>query len=511
MDSQVCDYSDIKLLQKSFINLLKTDKKMGKSDIVKHEKEKLCIISIQQKENYNKSHNKLCSSTNIKGLQKIFLKEDYNENPLLINHNISTLNNNICFINMLLNYELINCIVQKNDYFVFPQEELQNNIIDQIALCDNVIINIDHFFNSNENIDDKYNCDDALIKQLAYVIVHIGYYIHLINVNQNNKFKLIKIKSKNRDQIEVAVTFLKDYFKEIMISENVNCDEIIKKIKEKQAIEENLKEKFGGIRLNTILLKRNIKNISKNKMLNTQKYLKKYFDHCYIGNDTFEAILDFEHILNIFELLYKKPNEMQYGQVSLDKLKNIVIGIPEEEKKKKNKKNKEKVDDDDKDDDDDHDVIKFSMSSLQDSSQRYISRKFLEEASNKFIEVILRDLFFYNFNKKGENSINLINKNVDIKVEFNKILISKIYTAITEILSKFYDVENVEVNQMNDSTVYTFNALKEKRKGSKRKIEEEEEEEDEEEEEEEEFKIGKKEATEMMREKKKRKAKKDNK
>ena len=466
--------NNFKNFTKNYLNLIKVDKKkIGKSDIV--ENEKICVINIYINENdYNKAHNKLASSCNIKGLPKILLNKDSNnnedDNTFIKSFNILTFEEETCFINILVKEEMINNVTENN---FFPYNSLHSPIVKKIASYTNNAIILNVIFDINSLSEENYYL------QLASVVIYFGYYIQYINENTDNnnsnkKFKFIKIKSNDNIKLEESVTFLDKYCAQFYSSDsaNINCKEIIKCIKEKQIIEQNIKDRFGGIKLNVILHKKNINNVSKNRMQNTQNYLSKYLKNCYNDDDNL-AYDQFGETLDILKLLCDKTTDSPPLQVGLEKLQKILIQTSEDEEEE-----------------DSDEYFKFIFANDQDNSERYVSKKFLEAASDEFIEIIFKDLFFHSINKiKEENTIKMKINTVDISLKNNKKLISKIYFAISNILSKHYIVNEPQINNENNNILYTFESIKKplnKKNNIKRKLEENEKEEEEEEEEEEE-------------------------
>ena len=450
---------DISTFVKNYLNIIKCEKKLTRKDIM--ENEKLCVIHISDDENYNKSHMKLCNSCNIKGLHNnIVIDDDNDVNELMKKFNIISFGNEKSFINILLNSHTINNVTQ-NKRTYFPNHDLDLQILNKIMINNNVIINID------SSLSNK-------VEELAYVIIYIGYY-----VNNNNKLNSVKIKCKNIDNLKYSMKYIKHYADLILTNNNLNIDfsdskNIINNIREKKIIDEKLKEILGGTKFNVILHKRNIKNVSKNKMRNTHNFLKRYLNDCYNNNNdnNNNAINEFQDILDIFQLLCK-PNNTPPSSIVLETLNAIQI---------------EKINNDDD--------LKFLFCCNNDSFERYVSCKFFQEASDEFIATVFEDLFLHDISKmKVKNNICLKLKKNDLDTQNDNIVFGKIFNVIKSILSKAYDITNINTKETDIEFSYIFLS---KENDSKRKKEEEEEDD------ELLFKVGKKEAKKIMRAKKKK-------
>ena len=521
------DNSDMKIFVENYLNLLKVEKKLIKKDIINTEK--VCILRILNEENFNKILGKLCNSCSIKGLPKI-IKGDSNtdfvpknisgnnddndddddddeveddddndddcedggdtdninhkEKSVLKSFNTLTFNNNKCFINMFLEYKVINRMVLNN--IIFPPEELNLDVINTIMNYDNIIINLDLPL-------------DKCIKQLAFILIYIGYYINAITTyyitnNIERKIKSIKIKSVDVDNIKTAIEFIKKCLNlDSKDTINIDSHEIIKDIKEKKVIDEKIKDYFGGTKLNIILKRKNIKNISKSKMQNTHNFLKEYLDKCYVNdnysNDSDERspICEFNKILNILTMLCK-TDKSPPASIVLEKLDTIVI-IKKDNKQITNG-------DGDDDDDDNNENLNFLFSGGGDNSERQISKSFFKEASEELVKVVFHDLFLHNIDKIKGEKINVIIHSVNVNSDVDHKIIEKIFEALKKILLKSYNINNIKPKPHRNSMIYEFYSLK--KIGSKRKLNDLEEE----------IEVGKKEAQKIMKEKKKKAEKK---
>ena len=285
---------NVKSFVTRFLDMIRIEKKSMKKDM-KHDN--VLILHILCNETYHKSYNKICNSCNIKGLQHCLLAnnndtDQSNENntsdldSIIKNFNIVSFKGDKHILNMTFNYDVIANMMSTNS--IFPYGCLDYTIYNKISNVSNIIITIDSF-------------PDDYVQQIAFMLIYIGFYIQYINDDDDNnnnndtnnslstnKFKLIKITSKDLEKLKLVVEFIKCYL-ELMSSKedlmNIDCEKIIKSIQEKKRIDERIRRHFGSTRLNIILKKKHIENLAKNKMSRTQKYLNRYLNNCYNNND----------------------------------------------------------------------------------------------------------------------------------------------------------------------------------------------------------------------------------
>ena len=440
----------------NILNKIKCEKGLTKKEI---DNENICVIRILDDENFNKLNVKFASCCNVKGIIDIIANNNnnnttLNENKIQYIRNYNLLrfnnnNNNKTFINILLDYEIISNIADNLDSI-----DLKEEVLNVIEYEKNIIICIDYSLCEN-------------VQKLTCILTYILYNLYFSKGNFNS----IKIKCKHTENIRYALQYIRDNDDN---DNDINIQNMIAK-KEK---DERLKTSLGGIKLNSILHNRNIKNVSKNKMRNTHKLLKSYLEKCYDSDieDIDIHMKNFNNVLDTFEYLCKVDNNDNDDNsnkplfppmlVNLELLHTIFIKMPSQ-----------RNNDDDDDGDDNNNNINFVFNgSNNDSFTRKISYEFFENADIKLITSVFQDLFLHNTDKMN-NLIHLIlHKSKIEKPSYDKNIFEKIYTSIENILSSNYNINNVshKTNKHGDLQ-YKFNAIDKKRKteNEKRKTENE--------------------------------------
>ena len=475
------------------LNNVKCERKLTKRDIT--ENKKVCVISILDDRNYNKSNNKLVNSCCIKGLMSSVLIDDDiddedNDNidyentnrptqptqptqPIqkpLRRFNVLSLGKNKSFIKMLLNDELMNDIKNQNTFY--PQYTLHLSILDKLMTSKDhsVVISIDTSLSQN-------------IEYLTNVLVYVGYYLDFCLFNNPQQFPTIKIKCEDISNLTYAMDYIKQYSKFIGAMSGLpntqEINDIIRRINRRKVIDNKLGKELGGTKLNVILQKTNIRNISKSKMYNTHQFFKNllnnlYDDHCTNTSNEEGTKLDEDNINSRMNILtnflatlkllctnteFQQANDdnnchslkipgrlLPPSPVSLQVLNTIVA----------RKKNNEE--------------IQFIFSSNNEYFERDVGYNFLHSANEDFIQLIFEDLFLNNVNKTREkNDITLVICPSSQEDSNEKEILAKIFRVIKTILSKSYDTDNLSVKKRNDNFLYTM-VPKENLNNKKRKI-----------------------------------------
>ena len=486
---------DLANFEKYILNTIKVEKRLTRKEIIDNieSQKKLCIINILAKETYNKTLYKLTSSCNIKGLYNIIYDEEDNDDDddkeIYFNNTTTNSNNdngindendkyeilksfnflqfpkkNTTIINILLDYDLIRKIAQSNNS-LNPNCNLDYKILDMIMKNENII-----FFLDSSLFKECQKSEEC--PEMAYIITYMAYYL------SGMIYQSIKFKCRNMELLKDSFKKVKSYFSNILMNSTDNDDNddddddnggnddgnIKEKYKQKKIKEKYIKESLGGINLYNILKKNNIKNISKNKMSNTTKYFNKYLEDYYNNDDNDNYIKKLRDIIEIFKHINKPDNDNIISpptSINLENLNSITIKMK-----------------DDSQENDSQD-IHFIFKGDSDSSHRVISSKFFELADDIFIINIFDDLFFHNIDKieKKEYLFIVLQNKKQLDNEYQKLIFTKIFDNIKNILVKFYEVKTPEIMKNDDKICFKFNR---KVNNNKRKINTEEEEEEEE-------------------------------
>ena len=428
---------------KKQLNKIRAQKRITTKEIKTNyqQNKTLCIIRILNEDIYSKVNTKLTKTLNIKNFNKIVnnnneedidaastIADDNNDddNKIIKKHNITIwVDTNISCINILLNYELIKGIVNEENLSPPPRHRLNNHILSHIMNVENIIVNVDNSLTEN-------------IQELAYILSYISYHF-----NYYHHYDSIKFKSKDIENLRYALDCIKTYFNS---DSTGSYEDIIRSIKEKQLSTQNMKKFLGSTKVNHILKKENIYNISNYNMKNTTNFLKKNLKECYSNNNK-----SIEYFKNLIQILKSLCDDTSLGFfpprfVYLQKLEKISI---------------EKIDD----------KILLRFKGDSDISERDIPFIFFENADKNFVAAVFEDLFGNNIKKKRyiDNLTVMLSKK-DFKKD--KEIIVKIYDCIKDMLSKSHNVDNVNVEDSADTVYYKF--ISKDDNTMKRKIEEEE-------------------------------------
>lgn len=423
--SQPPDNFEINFFKSNILNQIKLQKRITTKEIEKNIKDckNTSILRILNNNNYINTNAKITKIFNIKNLNKIINNND-NDKKLIKMHNITILNN-LSFINILLNYDLIKTFINNE----IPPSDciLDSDILHHVMNVENIIIFIDDSLTEN-------------IEELFYIIFHIFYHL---NSYYNDS---IKIKSKNVENLKYVLDYIKIYF-DSNLSENYK--NIIDMMKKRQIIDQNIENNLGGLKISHILKK---ENISYNKnMKNTINFLKHKFKKLKDGDDNDINIEYFKDLLEIIkEFCIFDDNSAEFSPpplVHLQKLENIYIQRPS----------------------DNHDTLILIFEGDNIVSKRSISLNFFENAHEDLIYVVFEDLFGNNI-KRNNLTFIILNKN-DFK--YKRDIFKKIYNGVKTMLSKTHNIDNIRIETEKESICYKF-YTKINNKIVKRKIEEEE-------------------------------------